>query len=133
MIAEWARWYVGIPFRNRGRERHDGLDCWGLVRLVLSEVFAKHLPSFDAEYESCANVRAVEMLVNLKAPVLRARCVDDPELGDVVLLKLRGFACHVGVYVGDNCMLHIRRGCNAVVEELSRPIWARRVEGFYRV
>jgi cell wall-associated NlpC family hydrolase len=132
MIAEWAREYVGIPFADRGRDR-GGLDCWGLVRLVLAEQFGKHLPSLSLSYESANDEEAVRDLVCAQRPLLKARRVADPVYGDVALLRLRGFLCHVGVYVGDDCMLHVRRGTAAVVDRLSSIIWRRRLEGFYRV
>jgi cell wall-associated NlpC family hydrolase len=50
-----------------------------------------------------------------------------------VLLRIHNLLCHVGVYVGDGCMLHVRRGANTVVEDLTSPRWAPRVEGYYRV
>jgi len=46
MTAPWASTYVGIPYRFAGRDR-AGCDCWGLVRLVLAERFARG--EIDAE------------------------------------------------------------------------------------
>jgi cell wall-associated NlpC family hydrolase len=132
MIAEWTAKYVGLPFANRGRDR-NGLDCWGLVRLVLRDVFDVELPSLDEKYERASDGVVVSHLVDMQRPILGAERTTAPHPGDVVLLQLRGLPCHVGVYVGDQCMLHVRRGTNAVVESLTSPRWSRRVEGYYRV
>lgn len=35
-MSHWSTRYIGIPYRAGGRER-DGLDCWGLIRLIYRE------------------------------------------------------------------------------------------------
>lgn len=131
MIAEWAARYVGLPFINHGRDR-EGLDCWGLVCLVLHECFGVTLPSLADKYERASDSVVVEQIVDVQRPLIDAERVEYPLPGDIVLLSLRGLVCHVGVYVGDHCMLNVRRGTETVVEDLSAPKWARRVEGYYR-
>jgi cell wall-associated NlpC family hydrolase len=44
----WADRYVGTPFVARGRELVPGLDCWGLVRLVLLEQAGIEVSRLDA-------------------------------------------------------------------------------------
>jgi cell wall-associated NlpC family hydrolase len=132
VIASWAREYVGIPFADLGRTRADGLDCWGLVRLVLRERTGVELPSLTCEYASTRDERVLSAVVLRQRPLVNAESVDEPAIGDIVLLRLRGLLSHVGVYVGGGCMLHTRRRTGAVVEDLRSPLWARRVEGYYR-
>jgi cell wall-associated NlpC family hydrolase len=33
VIPDWAANYIGLPFREHGRD-HNGTDCWGLVTLI---------------------------------------------------------------------------------------------------
>lgn len=131
MIADWVKAYIGIPFANRGRDR-TGLDCWGLVRLVLREQLGVDLPSLKDKYERASDGVIVSHLVNAQRPIIGAERVNDPIAGDIVLLSLRGLPCHVGVYVGGGLMLDVRKDTETVVEDLSAPRWARRVEGYYR-
>ena len=42
-IPEWAGQYVGIPYIDYGRDQ-IGADCWGLVRLILTEQCGLELP-----------------------------------------------------------------------------------------
>jgi hypothetical protein len=46
--VRWAERYVGTPFVARGRELATGLDCWGLVRLVLLEQAGIEVPRLAA-------------------------------------------------------------------------------------
>ena len=43
--AAWAAQYVGIPFAPHGRTHH-ACDCYGLVALVLGEVFHVEVPFY---------------------------------------------------------------------------------------
>lgn len=42
----WLDQYIGLPWKLGGRDRM-GLDCWGLVRLVLEEQRRLLLPAWD--------------------------------------------------------------------------------------
>ncbi len=132
MITKWAREYVGIPFADKGRDR-NGIDCWGLVREVLREQFGKILPSLSFDYDSADDESGVNDLICMQRPLIKAQRVEEPRPGDLVLLRLRGLLCHVGVYIGDGCMLHVRKGTATVVDRLDSIRWRRRVEGYYRV
>ncbi len=54
-IPFWAGHYIGLPFLERGRDPKKGLDCWGLVRLILREQFDHRLPSYTEFYDSTDN------------------------------------------------------------------------------
>lgn len=46
--AEYAS-FIGLPYADKGRDR-DGVDCWGLVKLVYAEVAGIVLPDYSDAY-----------------------------------------------------------------------------------
>jgi cell wall-associated NlpC family hydrolase len=135
-IPAWAGAYIGLPYADKGRDR-DGVDCWGLVRVVLAEVAQQTLPDYSDTYESAsaqASVAAAvaEGLQKGWTPVAQPRALD------LLILRVAGRAWHCAVMVNETMFLHVpppsRNGVQqgACIERLDSPQWARRIDGFYR-
>lgn len=124
--------YVGLPFKFRGRTR-EGVDCWGLARLVLSEVYGKYLPSFDLIEEP--SLPEFAQLIDAELSLLNLPQVGAPLEGDIVVMRCGRFACHVGLYVGDGYVLHsdILGRDLSKLDRVTAPRIAARIEGYYRV
>ncbi|OOW67088.1 hypothetical protein Xmar_07705 [Xanthomonas axonopodis pv. martyniicola] len=58
--------------------------------------------------------------------------VSHPQPLDVVVFNRAGRPAHVGVCVGRGEFVHVEEGSRSCKERLGSPLWARRVEGFYR-
>lgn len=123
----WWNDYVGLPYKSHGRDR-QGLDCWGLVRLVHSEVFDTKLPSFVDTYED--NRESIEESIAQRKEGWKK--VDVPQSGDVVLFRVMGHLSHVGIVTQPGYFLHVTEGKNATIERLDSVEWSKRVEGIYR-
>lgn len=128
----WWDDYRGIPYLDHGRGR-DGLDCWGLVRLVYAERFGVALPSFAEDYE-CSD--AVDLSI-VEKRMDGWREVERPTEGDVVLIRIvrnRRPRFHIGVVVNPRRgeVLHISKDISVTVEQYRSPRWASRVVGFWR-
>lgn len=130
-VPIWAGRYIGLPFKGHGRDR-SGLDCWGLVRLVLGEQYGFALPSLAAEYKSTGEARRIASLVESQLPFWREIEAGKEKTGDVIVLRLKGQPMHVGLVVGDGAMLHIEQGINSAIERYAAPRWQDRIFGFYR-
>ena len=131
MIPVWASEYVGIPFVDAGRTR-AGCDCWGLVRLVLAERFGIDLPSWDG-YERVQHDTAEPLILAACSTLASVNRVCDPVPGDICLMRIRGRLSHVGIYLGDGCLLHTDRRINSVIQRADCFRLAPRIEGWYRV
>jgi cell wall-associated NlpC family hydrolase len=131
-IAPWANEYVGVPFLSGGRDR-SGADCYGLARLILAEQFGKSLPLLSDDYADADNFAETEKLLRSQRPLLAGRMAETPEAGDVCVLKFHGLPVHLGVHAGGGWMLHTLKGTGSVLQRLSDPQLAGRIEGWYRV
>jgi cell wall-associated NlpC family hydrolase len=132
-LVPWAAVYVGLPYEPNGRTR-AGVDCYGLVTLVLEEVFNIRLPSYAHCYESPREWPAIRTAVVeglrdwVPVPIQEAR------VGDGVVLRLQGQPMHVGVIVDTAplTMLHVLADINVCCQRLDTPTWAPRLVGCYR-
>jgi len=125
----WTLNYLGLPFEECGRAR-DGLDCWGLVRLALVEVFKlEGLPDFAGQYSRSRDRTVPEIFAQ---ELKRWRQVTEPTAGDIIVLRLSGRPWHVGLMVNRDVMLTIDRGTCSVLERVDSPRWHGRLDGYYR-
>jgi len=146
----WARQYVGLPYRDFGRDR-SGVDCWGGARLVAREQFGLEVPSYVGAYAgvgcgptlaAAAERRALAALIAGEAAAgwraLWRRASGVPfaaagEIpGDFLLMRQGGVPCHVGIVIAPGWMLHVERGLDMALDEYRRPHRAPSLEGVYR-
>lgn len=130
-MLDWTNKYISIPFLEHGRD-HDGVDCWGLVRLVFKEQFGVDVESYDDEYISTCENEKLADIVERERGMWWSVAPENVRCGDVVLLAITGYPCHVGIAVGDGMMLNARSGVGVALESYERPYWSRRLRGFYR-
>lgn len=126
----WWNNYVGIPFKWLGNTR-EGCSCWGLVQLVLKEVFHKDIPRME-ELERQAMQGSVHTApyqdLGLKVEAVQS--------GDVVhmlgaypegILPL-----HCGIVTKPGYVLHVETDSTSIIEHYMRQPLQKRVLGFYR-
>ena len=127
MIPRWAERYIGLRFVDKGRNL-KGVDCWGLVRLVLLERAGIETP-LHGEISS-AELLTVARVITGSAAADPWRKVEGARPLDVVVMREKSF--HVGIMVSETDVLHIERATDSVAPPLSRVRMAFEVIGFYR-
>ncbi|MDY0009750.1 MAG: NlpC/P60 family protein [Bdellovibrionales bacterium] len=130
-VPIWAGHYIGLPFRDHGRDR-SGLDCWGLVRLVMAEQFAIALPSLCTEYENTLALDDISNVIRGQIPAWDHIPTGQEACGDVIVLRLHGLPLHVGIVLGDCHMLHVEARIDSAIERYDQSRWKDRIYGFYR-
>lgn len=123
--------YIQIPFEEHGRS-FSGCDCYGLVKLYYEEELKINLPDFF-NYESTTEIEQIEKLISLGKPILNAQPLKEPEEGCLVLFKSKGYVSHIGIYIGNNMVLHITPKTNCLCERLTSRRLKGRVDGFYKL
>ena len=119
--------YMGIPYEDMGRT-NKGVDCWGLVRLVLAEQFYIQCPSYDynnndpGELALCIRNRDEASWIE----------TEKPQEGDVVLLRQLREISHVGLMVDSKTFIHASKSCGVVAQSINDKHWKNRVGSFYR-
>ncbi len=129
-MEPWAAKYIGIPFLEKGRDR-SGIDCYGLVRLVLAEQFNVDMPSYTEIYESIEEDAKVIGDTIYHAAMQWDR-VESANPGDVCILRMLGHPMHCGIMADDRHMLHVIENTDSGIEDITRPHWKPRVIGMFR-
>ena len=95
----WVNDYVGIPYTQGGRG-HTGVDCWGLIALVMYEQRGIDIPDFLGPEPLDDSVEVEEL--------------DAPEDFCLVRSETDGYADHWGVYIAGS-VLHASEHGSIVV------------------
>ena len=107
--------YIGLNYVHHGRDE-SGLDCFGIVRLVLKNEYGKDLKDWrDEEITD------------------RFKKTDEPEAGCIGLFKFIGVPAHVGVYIGEGRVLHVAPNETSVAEKIDSRRLKDRLIGWYEV
>jgi len=126
--------YIGIPYVSKGRS-FNGCDCYGLLCIIYKHEKGIVLEEFAETYIDAKNLASASdaLLQNRRNWVK----IDEAQVRqhDAVLLKVKGYAAHVGVVTdaerGD--FIHTLAGHNSAIDNYKRLVWQKRIEGFYRL
>lgn len=125
----WSDKYIGIPYKENGRD-FNGVDCWGLARLVYKEELGIDLPSFAEEYDVGDTREYLQELIAQHKEGWEP--VDRPSKGTMVLFRILGNESHVGVAVNETHFVHARDGYDSSLEAFSSGAWKARIVGYYK-
>ena len=125
-ILQEARKYLGVRFRHQGRS-DQGLDCLGLVLVVINKVYGRDL-EFTG-YPKQPDAR--ELRRNLNQELERIP-VGQGIPGDVALLTYGGETTHLG-FITDVGIIHATALYRKVVEHSLAGSWDNAIVAVYRL
>lgn len=118
----WSQ-YVGVQYEMRG--------CWELLRRVYLEQLGIELPTYAEQAPDMDRAR-LGALIATERTAWQAIPPGEEHATDAVLFRVMGESSHIGIVIGAGRFLHAKPGTNACIESYRGPLWARRIEGFYR-
>lgn len=128
---EWINEYIGLPFKEFGRDR-TGCDCWGLCRILLKDRHGIDVPSYLGQYEGCVDAQGLPKLISAESADWDEVLPDWARPGDIGVFRMRGVAMHTGYIVAKGVMLHVYDGTDTVLESFESRLWNTRLVGVYR-
>lgn len=129
------RKYIGIPYLSNGRT-HKGVDCWGLVYLIYSEILKINLPEITTEYTNGLDVNDTKDVFSKYEKIFKDQgdfqTVEKTEPYDLLLFKRSGYISHVAIVVDNAFFIHADFKSDSCMERINHRYWNRRIVGIYR-
>ncbi len=122
-----ARETLGTPFQHQGRLVGRGIDCAGVIVHVMRTL---GLPYEDqSAYARVPRPGLLEAVLE-RQPNLAP--TDDPQIGDVLLMQIRGNPQHLAIHAGST-IIHAYAEAGKSCEHGFTPEWRSRVVRAYRI
>jgi cell wall-associated NlpC family hydrolase len=123
--------FVGLDYVDQGRS-FNGVDCYGLLRLVYIELLGIFLPSYDTKNINSEDRKATADLISGELdPWLKIEVGLEIPL-DAVLVRVGRDVMHIGLVTVPGKMLHIEDGDLSKIEPYRTGKLKHRIAGFYR-
>lgn len=122
-LLDYFNSLVGINYKIDGRDLDSGVDCYGLVYVVYTEVFNIEMPLLNTGYH-----KSINQVASIKRDEWVA--VTEPMVGDVILFR-NGGERHVGLWLGNNKMIHSSNNTNVCIENYERARWKNKKIGIF--
>lgn len=114
-LVDAARSWLGTPYRYGGEDR-KGVDCSGLVLKVYKDALGIPLPRNSGEQRDYCTPASIGNLIP----------------GDLIFFatgKNKSKVSHVGIFVGNNQMIHASASKGVIVSSITEPYYSRTYVG----
>lgn len=121
---------IGLPYQSHGRS-FAGVDCFGLIKLAGNDIFDWDMPAL-LEYDSAMDFKSVNDHIQKQKERFTEVAFEERKEGDIITFKIGGYVCHVGFIIDSRKMLHTLAGHNSAIEDYTRLLWNKRIDGVFR-
>lgn len=118
-----------LTYRKYIGRSYETYDCFALVKEFYLDHFNLNLvPYYEAHgTEPLSRLDVQSLIVSNKGDFVR---VDEPQFGDIVVIRLYGLECHIGVCLNKSQFLHSAHKIGSLMDRLER--YSKMISGYYR-
>jgi len=110
---------IGIP--------HEEKDCYMLAVAFYKDVLGIELKNYYSEIPETSEQSSNLIYTSMGD----FKKVDVPQFGDLIVIKLKRIESHIGIYIGNDKMLHSFKNVGSNIESISK--YRRMISGYFRV
>jgi cell wall-associated NlpC family hydrolase len=130
---KWITEYIGVEYKENGRDCESGVDCWGLIKCIYDNEFNIDLPDYNEKYEKRGKqYKLEENDYSFLESNWRKISMKNKEVGDLLLFDMNDMIFHVGMIVAKHKFIHVHAGIQTVLDEMNNLRWENRIHGLYR-
>lgn len=106
---------------------YDEYNCLDLVKEFYADIFKLNIKNYY-EGDTPDSKQVESLIVSNKGDFIEVK--GPVKLGDIVVIKLFGVECHIGVVIDSKRFLHSVKNVGSAMETFNR--YSRMISGFYR-
>ena len=120
---------IGKPFSKDGYGP-DSFSCYGLAVEVFSR-YGINIPITNIAVCACKqnSEEEIERHTELYWKKVEGGIINYPIPSAILIKAHPGYAQHIGIYIGDNKMIHVSASCNTCIDKIYE--WKDRINGVY--
>lgn len=100
-LVEYSKNWIGVPYRYGGIDT-DGVDCSGFVKNVYNYIGYDLPRTASQQYDFTKKIERSQL-----------------KEGDLIFFRRRDKIFHVGIYIGENKLIHASTTKGVVIQDLS--------------
>jgi cell wall-associated NlpC family hydrolase len=110
--------WIGKPYSE--------MDCYALVLAAAEDLYGINYPSISDYVQN-----PTKAITDTLSSDWRWHRIDHPQEGCIVLLGTNGHARHVGLYIGEDQVLHAHRKVGSCIQDIRALGHFYSLEGYY--
>lgn len=111
--------YIGRPYEK--------FNCFDLVKEFYFDFYELDIQHYYEGKKVPGRKEVESLIITNKGDFER---VEEPEFGDVVVVNLYGYSCHIGIFLTGGLLLHTIRNVGCCIEPVKK--YEKMIEGYYR-
>lgn len=119
--------HINISLLKYIGRKYEEYNCFELVKEFYKDQFSLEIKNyFEGPVPDRKEVES--LIISNKGDFIKVE--GKPQFGDIVVIRLYGFECHIGVCVNPHQFLHSAKNIGSCMDRLER--YSKMIAGYYR-